>query len=354
MGRNPETQASSVTWRPGGQNPAATIPCTHCPRRALCSANSHSKFGRSLAFSGQIAPGHNFTLYSIDVTAILANQSTALTRPRPSVDLSGERTSPRLLAREVWKATELLIILTRKEFHVRYRRAAFGMLWALALPLLQSVVMAVVFSRVARFNLPHHFSYAVFVLGGMAPWTYFTMALGAGSTSIVDSSDLSSRVYFPRALLPITQVTTALYGYLVTLSIVLALCPILGVGLGFRAFLVIPGTLLLVALTLGFVLTFSALHVYFRDVRYLVSAAMILWLYITPIIYPPFDIPHTLRSIININPLTGVVDLFHYATIGSVGGLGIPLLVTGAWTIGLLMIGISLQGRFDRVFADLL
>lgn len=271
----------------------------------------------------------------------------------PSVDLQGEPTSLRKLAAEVWQARELLVILARKEFHVRYRRASFGVLWALALPLLQSIVMAVIFSKVAHIHVGH-VSYAAFVLVGMVPWTYFSMALSTGSTGIVDSTDLSSRVYFPRAILPLAQVGTAIYGYVVTLVIVLALCPLLHVSLGPKALMVIPATLLLLALTTGFCLVLSALHVYFRDIRYVVSAALIVWMYVTPVIYGPGDAPRTLRTIIDVNPVSGLVDLFRAATVGDAGSLGLPLIMTGIWTVGLLVVGIALQCRFDRVFADLL
>jgi ABC-type polysaccharide/polyol phosphate export permease len=292
---------------------------------------------------------------SNDVTVTTITQPVRSTHAPPSIDLAGEATSPRRLAREMWRARELLVILARKEFHVRYRRASFGILWAVALPLLQSVVMAVVFSRVAHFNTKGLASYGAFVLTGMAPWTYFTIALVAGSTAIVDNTELSSKVYFPRPLLPLTQVVTALYGYGVTLAIVLILCPILHVSLGWAAFLVIPGTLLMLALACGFVLVVSALHVYFRDVKYLVSAAFLVWMYVTPIIYPPADAPRVLRAVIDINPLTGVVDLFHAATVGHYGyGLAVPLIVTAAWTVALLVGGLLLQCRFNRVFSDLL
>jgi lipopolysaccharide transport system permease protein len=272
----------------------------------------------------------------------------------PSIDLSGEATSPRRLAHEIWRSRELLVILARKEFHVRYRRAAFGVLWALALPLLQAIVMAVIFSRVGHFRHAGVSSYVGYVLVGMAPWTYFSMAFAAGSTAVVDNTELASKVYFPRALLPLTQVATAMYGYLVTIAIVLALCPLMHVHLGARLLLLLPATLLMVALTTGFALVASSLHVYFRDVKYLVSAAMLLWLYVTPIVYTPLDAPRTLRDVIDLNPMTGLVDLFHAATVGAGGKLVTPLAVTLVWAIALLCGGLALNCRFNRVFADLL
>lgn len=268
----------------------------------------------------------------------------------PSIDLRGEATSPAVLAREVWKARQLLVILARKEFHVRYRRASFGLLWAIGLPLLQSAVMAVIFSKVARIGHAPH--YPIFILSGMVAWISFTAMLAPGSTAVVDGTEMSSRVDFPRILLPLAQVGTGLYGFVITLAITVALCPLLGAGLGASLLLLVPATLLLIALTVGFCLVNSAAHVYFRDVRYVVSAAVIVWFYITPIIYPTVDAPHPLRVFINLNPMTGVVDLFHSALLGTPGDFGLPVLVTCLWTLGLLICGIGLHCRYNRVFAD--
>lgn len=279
---------------------------------------------------------------------VLAEKPT----PAAALALHGESTSPAALWRSLWRSRELLAILARKEFQVRYRRASLGLMWAVGLPLLQSLVMAVVFSKVAHIKAAPH--YAMFVLAGMTAFITFSAALGPGSTAIVDGSDLSSRVYFPRLLLPMTQVATNLYGYVITLAILLALCPVLHVDLGLRTLLLIPATVLLVAVTAGFCLLSSALHVYFRDIRYMVAAALMLWMYVTPIIYPPGDVPGLLRGVLDANPMTGVVDLFHAATVGYGGPSELTVVVSVAWAIGLLAVATAVHCRFDRVFADLL
>ncbi len=270
----------------------------------------------------------------------------------PSIDLQGERTPVVTLLRQVWAVRDLLVILARKEFHVRYRRASFGMLWALALPLLQSAVLAVIFSRVVRVQFTHH--YPVFVLTGMVAWTYFSATLSGGATAIVDGTDLSSRVYFPRAVMPLAQGITNVYALVITIVIVVGICPLMGVDLGPQILLLVPAAGLLVLLAIGFSLVTSALHVYFRDVRYLVSAAILLWFYVSPIIYPPDAAPRKLRLFIDGNPLTGVLDLFRAATVGTTGPILAAVVVAIAWTVALIAGGLVLQSRYDRVFADLL
>lgn len=284
------------------------------------------------------------------MTSLTSPSPTTVADAAPVLELHGERTSPRVLARDIWRARELLLLLARKEFHVKYRRMSFGTMWAVVLPLLQSALLAVVFSHLVRFHVPH---YAVFVLSGMVAWTYFSTVFVAGSTAIVNGVDLSSKVYFPRAMLPLVQATTALYGFIIMLAIVAVLSVPLGAPVGRDAFLVIPGVVLLVLFSTSLTLTTSALQVYFRDIGYIVNAAMLFLLYLSPIVYPTSLAPHIIRPILLVNPLTGILDLFH-AAIGVPTPLAAAMAVTAAWTAALTGLAVALHSRFDRVFTDLL
>ncbi|HUY65165.1 MAG TPA: ABC transporter permease [Acidimicrobiales bacterium] len=271
--------------------------------------------------------------------------------PRPlTVDLHHEQTSPREWARELWKTRALVAVLTRKEFHTRYRRVSFGILWALILPFMQATIIVVVLSHVIKLHSGTH--YGVFVLSGVVPWAFFTSAFSAGATAIVDNVGLASRVYFPRVVLVIVQVAQALYALGISLVIVLVLSPVLGVAPTFRVLLIVPASLLLIGVILSMCMILSALHVYFRDIRYLVGAAMLVWFYVTPIIYPLSVAPKAIRPLININPVTGPIDLFRYAFVGPQADLGVAVVVSLIWTAVCFTIGVYLQARRDRVFAD--
>lgn len=264
--------------------------------------------------------------------------------------LDGEVTPLGLLLDELWDCRELIAVLARKDFYVRYRRASLGLMWAVGLPLFQAVVLAVVFSKVVRVHTGTNLT--IFVLIGMVPWTYFSTTLTSASTSIVDGAGLSGRIYFPRVVLPLVGVVANLYGYAITLAITLLLCPFFGVGLGLHTLWMVPATALAIAVTTGTVMVTSALHVYFRDVRYIVTAAVIGWFYLTPIFYPLRLAHGVLRTIIVINPLTGVVELMRRSTAGADPGWT----ATGTavvWAIVLVGIGLGLHRRFNRVFTDL-
>ncbi|HET6793747.1 MAG TPA: ABC transporter permease [Acidimicrobiales bacterium] len=267
-------------------------------------------------------------------------------------DIEGEVTPLPLLVRQLWDSRGLLTILARKDFYVRYRRAAFGLSWAVALPLIQSVVLAVVFSRVVHVRTGANL--AAFVLSGLVGWTYFSSTLSVAATSIVDNSGMSSRIYFPRALLPLVSVVANLYGFAVTVVVLVILCPILGTGLGPRIVLLVPATVLVIAVTSGFALVASALHVYFRDIRYFVTAALVVWFYLTPIFYPRSLATGLLAPVLLANPLTGVVELFRAATVGAAPGLGASVAVSCGWAVGLLVVAARLHRRHNRVFSDLL
>lgn len=266
--------------------------------------------------------------------------------------LTGQETTLAQLVGGVWESRQLLAILARKDFYVRYRRASLGLFWAVGLPLFQALVLALVFSRVVKIHTGTNF--AVFVLTGMVGWTYFSNTLSAASTAIVDGSGLSTRIYFPRAVLPLVSVVANLYGYAITLAILLVLCPLLGVGLGVGLLWLVPATVLVIGLTASACLVTSALHVYFRDVRYIVTAAVIGWFYLTPVFYPLHLAHGAVHALVAANPVTGVVELLRAATAGVDPHWGWTVLISVGWSAALLVVAAALHRRYNRVFTDLL
>jgi ABC-type polysaccharide/polyol phosphate export permease len=266
--------------------------------------------------------------------------------------LSNSPTSPRELLASVWQRRELIATLARKEFFVRYRRASLGALWAAGLPLIQATVLSIVFSHVVRVRTAT--SYPVFVFTGMSVWTYFTSTITVGSTSIVDNASLTNRIYFPRAVLPLVQVRSNLYGLAINLVIVFALALGFGEGLDAHVVILIPATALLVVLCATAALTLAALHVFFRDIRYIVQAAFTGLLYLTPVFLPLSRYPAALRHVVLINPATGVAQLFHLAIDGSAADWPTAVIATVAWSVVFATSAVLLHCSRDRVFADLL
>lgn len=268
-------------------------------------------------------------------------------------ELHDSTTPIRAMLRDLWRSRAVLSMLARKAFAVRYRRASIGMLWAVAMPLIQASMLALIFTTVIPIQVSGR-NRAVFIYSGVLPWAFFSSTIGAAVSSIVDGKDISTRVYFPRAIFPLVVVRSNFYGFLPGVAVLLAMCLILGVPLGVDVLLVVPGIVLLAALSAGFALVFAALNVYFRDVRHLVAALLIPWFYATGVFFPLTAAPDALRTVLNINPTVGMVQLFRAATVGADAGWLTAVWASAAWSVALIVGAAALYRRHDRVFVDLL
>lgn len=252
---------------------------------------------------------------------------------------------------DVWSHREVLGMLSRADFHVRYKRASLGVVWAVALPLLQATVLAVVFSHFI--NVGSGRSYAIFVLSGVLAWGYLSGTLSTSAISIVEGSTLTDKVWFPRALLPIVPTLSNTVSLGVSILALLVAMPLFDVAYSVRLLYLVPGCLLLVIFTMVLSLDLAGLHVYFRDVRFLVVAGLLVWFYLTPIVYP-LKLVGNLRPFIEANPVTGIVALFHTATVGPDPQWVRQVLIAVAWTVVLLVAAVEGYRRHDRLFVDLL
>lgn len=268
-----------------------------------------------------------------------------------SFELRGGPVRVSNLLRDLWRSRRLLVILARQEFFVRYRRASFGLLWAVVLPLVQAVVLAVVLSHFVRFHTGTNF--AVFIFAGTVAFTFFSTGISAGVSSIVDGQTLSTRIYFPRALFPLVAVGAGVYGLCLSSIVLVALGIGLGAALGPNLVLLIPAAVVSVALTATMSLVFAVLQVYFRDLRHLVQAALIAWFYVTPIFYPLSAIGR-FRPLVEANPATGMVELYRGAVGTADPGWLTSLWWTLGWTGALAIAALLLYRRYDRICVDLL
>jgi lipopolysaccharide transport system permease protein len=251
---------------------------------------------------------------------------------------------------------DVLTVLARKDFQTRYKRASLGLSWAVVVPVLQGAIMALIFSRVIKSAGGP--GYGAYVMSGMFAYTYFSQTLGSSVTAIVDGSSMSDKVWFPRILLVAVPAIANLVGLVVTFGFLMAIMPLLGAHYSTHLLLLLPALLLLVFFTFSLSLLLSALHVYYRDVKFLVQAALMVWMYLTPVIYPISLLRRfssLLGGVVMANPVTGIVSLVHVAVMGtSRGPLLVPVLVSLGGTVVLAVAGTEAQRRYDRLFVDLL
>jgi lipopolysaccharide transport system permease protein len=252
---------------------------------------------------------------------------------------------------EVWGARELALTLALRDLRVRYKQTAVGIGWALFQPLVQTAIFAVVFGRlvgVPTDGVP----YVLFALSALVLWQSFAKIVSEGSTSLVANQALLTKVYFPRVLMPLTSVLTALVDLAITLPVLLGVVLVFGGSLG-PALLAAPLFVLLAAATaFSVAIWLSALDVAFRDVRFLLTPLVQVWMYATPIIYPTSLVPERWRALYALNPMTCAVDGFRWSVLGTpapdprvVGAVlaGVALALAG---------GLLFFARMDRVFAD--
>lgn len=271
-------------------------------------------------------------------------------------ELRGEGGSLRAIVRDIWRSRDLIRVLARKDFFVRYRRAWFGVFWAVGLPLIQAAVLAFVFTRLVRFGGRFgatEIPFPVYVFSGILPWTFFNGGVQAGSTAIVDGSGLATRIYFPRAVLPLTLVFSSTYGFVPGLVILVGLALGFGAPFGPQLLYLIPAVAVTIALTCAFALVFSALQVYFRDVKHIVQAVTLPWFWASGVFFP-IERLGGLRTWLEINPVVGMIQLYRAAFDGAAPNFESAVWWTLGWTAVLFVAAGLLHRRYDRVFVDLL
>jgi lipopolysaccharide transport system permease protein len=277
------------------------------------------------------------------VTAALENGFELTARPTPAWALISD----------TWRSRDLVFMLAKKEFVSLYRRATLGMAWAVGLPLLQAVVLAVVFSQVAKIRVAG-VSYPTFVYTGTLAWGFFSNTLNNGVGSIVDGQSLATKIYFPRVVFPLSKVGSNLFAFLPGLPLLVIFAAVFHVHLGVSVLLLIPAAALMVALSSAVSTVSAALQVYFRDMRYIVQALLLPWFWASAIFFPTDRVHGYLQRIVEINPATGMILLFRAAVVGADPNLSIAVAWSCAWTAFFLAIALVLYRRFDRVFVDLL
>jgi lipopolysaccharide transport system permease protein len=267
------------------------------------------------------------------------------------MEFDGSPASRRTWLGAMWAHREVLVMLARADFHVRYKRATFGIVWAVAVPVIQAAVLAVVFSRLIKVSTGAGFG--AYVLAGVLAWSYFSTTLATASISIVEGASLTDKVWFPRAMLPVVPALANLVGFGVSIAVLVVALPLLGASISLRLLLLPVAAAQLLLFTVALSTLLASLHVYFRDVKFIVQAALLVWFYVTPIAYPK-HLLGGLAKVVDLNPMTGVATLFQMAAVGHQPGWVRPVVVSAALTVVLALVAVEVQRRRDRLFVDLL
>lgn len=253
---------------------------------------------------------------------------------------------------ELWRYRELVVFLSARDLKVRYKQAAFGVLWAVAQPLATLGVLALVFRRLA--GVPSDgVPYLLFALTGVALWTTFAGAVESATTSLVSNASLVTKVYFPRVAAPLAAVLPRLVDLGVALLLLGGLLLAYGRPLPLQV-LVLPLVVLwLTVLAFGVGVALATLQVQYRDAHHATKLLLQVWLLVSPVGYGTTLVPESWRWAYALNPVAGLLDTARWAVLGTARpgpSVLLSLLVTGA----LLALGLRLFVRSERRFADVI
>lgn len=250
---------------------------------------------------------------------------------------------------DLWRYRELLSFLAWRDIAVRYKQTAIGLAWALLRPALTLLVF-VAFRRMAGLQ-QGTVSDVLLVLAAVLPWQLFASAVLESSNSLIGNTALISKVYFPRLIIPIAAIGSAMVDFIVALALLIVLMPWYGVapGVGFAA---LPALMLLTAaLALGLGLLLAALTVQYRDFRYVVPFAVQLGLFVSPVAFSSAQVPERWRALYSLNPMVGIIDGFRWSILGTALDwrvLAQTVLISAVF----LAIGAWYFRRTERTFAD--
>jgi lipopolysaccharide transport system permease protein len=258
----------------------------------------------------------------------------------------------RVELRELWAYRDLALLLTRRDVSLRYRQSAVGIGWAVVQPLVTMLIFTVVFGKFAR--LPSEgYPYALFTMCALVPWTFFARALSGASGSVVGSSGMITKVYFPRLILPISKTVSGVVDFAVAFLMLIVMLAVYRVHPSPLGLLLLPLFFLMaLATAFGIGLWLTALNVKYRDIGLLVPFITQIWMYLSPIAYSMEIVPKRMVWFYSLNPIAGVVEGFRWALLGKAAPALGPLVLSCSVVLVLLVTGLWYFRRTERDFAD--
>jgi lipopolysaccharide transport system permease protein len=256
--------------------------------------------------------------------------------------------------KDLWRYRELFYFLAWRDILVRYKQTVIGIVWALIRPFLTMLVFTFVFGNLAK--LPSgSVPYPVLVFAGLLPWQFFSSALSESSSSLVNSSNLIAKIYFPRIIIPGSAIIVSLVDFLISGCFLIVLMVWYGIIPGWNILLLPIFIIITFVAALGAGLWLSALTVKYRDFRFVVPFLVQFGLYISPVGFSSAIVPEQWRWLYSLNPMVGVIDGFRWALLGGEYQLYWPGFILSNCLLGLLFIsGIWYFRKTERTFADII
>jgi homopolymeric O-antigen transport system permease protein len=255
--------------------------------------------------------------------------------------------------KEIWDYRDLMFFLAWRDINIRYKQTALGAAWAVVQPVMTMILFTIFFGRMAA--VPSEgVPYPLFAFAALLPWQYFATTLGNAANSLVNNSNLLSKVYFPRLLIPLTSLFPPAVDFMIAFVVLIGLmfyyrqAPTLQV-IWLPAFLILA-----MVTTLGAGLWFAAMNVKYRDVRHIVSVLVQFGMFVSPVAYPSRIVPMPWLNLYALNPMVGVIEGFRWALLGT--GTA-PLRLVAISSLAALVLFVSGLYYFrytEKTFADVI
>lgn len=254
--------------------------------------------------------------------------------------------------RELWTHRELLYFLTWRDVKIRYKQTALGAAWAVLQPVFTMLIFTLIFSRVARIG-SDGIPYPIFAYAGLVPWIFFSNAVTLSGNSIVGSSHLITKVYFPRLFIPAASVAAGVVDLLVASALFVPLLIYYDVNIGPNALLLPLLLVMIVLLAFGVGVWLSALNVKFRDIRFTIPFLLQVGMFASPVAYPSSVVPEAWRTLYFLNPAAGIIEGFRSALFGTPINWAALAISAGVTAVILVCASITFR-KMERAFADII
>lgn len=256
---------------------------------------------------------------------------------------------------DLWRYRELFRVLAWRDLSVRYKQTAIGVLWAVIRPFLTMLVFTVIFGHIAKLPTDGNAPYALMVLAGILPWTFFSGGLSEASTSLINNAHLISKVYFPRLIVPIATIVVAFVDFIISF------CILVGLMVWYQYFpdwriVLLPAFIVLAFLaSVGPALWITSLNVKYRDFRFIIPFIVQFGLYVSPVGFSSSVVPVQWRLLYSLNPMVAVIDGFRWCILRGQNELYVPGLLAGLAVIAFfLWFGVHQFRKTEKSFADLI
>jgi lipopolysaccharide transport system permease protein len=284
-----------------------------------------------------------------NITAIIPDETAT---PLPHLRIEPSKGFVSLKIGELWEYRELLYFLIWRDVKVRYKQTALGVAWAIIQPVMTMIVFSIFFGKLAKMasdGIP----YPIFSFAALVPWTLFSNGLTQATNSLVSSSNLIKKVYFPRLIIPIATVLGGIVDFILAFGVLLILMLVYGIAPTINILWLPAFMILAMTTSLGISLWLSAINVEYRDIKYIIPFLAQIWLFATPIAYPSSLLSEPWRTVYGLNPMVGVVEGFRWALLGTNTPPGVMALVSTVVSLVVLVSGAYYFRRTEKTFADL-